>query len=65
MDSLWMLNLTNISEIENNDPRNKACKWTQLETTGKGPGPLAYHSSVVIGDTMYLYGGSSTSSEND
>lgn len=59
MNTLWMLNLNNISEIEKQEAKFKTCKWTQVEYTGKGPGPLAYHSSVVIGDTMYLYGGSS------
>jgi hypothetical protein len=59
MDNLWMLNLVNISEIEKADTKFKSCKWSLIETTGKSPGALSYHSSVVIGDTMYLYGGSS------
>ena len=35
-----------------------------MDTHGNSPGKLAHHSSVVIGDTMYLFGGSSQSHEN-
>ena len=64
MDCLWMLNLNNISEMEKAD-KMKSCKWTQIFPTGSGPGKLAYHSSIIVEDTMYLYGGSSQTSEND
>lgn len=65
MDCLWMLNVANIADMEKSDSKVRTCKWSQVETTGHGPGKLAYHSSVVIGDSMYLYGGSSQTSENE
>lgn len=34
-------------------------EWKRIETQGaQKPGPLSHHSSVVVGDKMYLYGGS-------
>ena len=33
-------------------------KWTELQCAGPIPAPRAAHAAVLIGDVMYLYGGS-------
>lgn len=32
-------------------------KWLQIETTGQEPPPVNEHTSVVVGDRLYVYGG--------
>lgn len=39
--------------------------WKQIDTSGKGPGPLSHHTSTVYGDKMFLFGGSSSNGEEN
>ncbi len=65
MDTLWMLDLSTINDLEKPDHvQNKTCTWHTKQTSGNGPGKLAHHTSVVIDDVMYIYGGSSQTHEN-
>lgn len=36
--------------------------WSTITGTGTSPGPLAYHTAVVIGNKMLIFGGVYTSS---
>ena len=35
-----------------------ARKWTKLQCTGSIPSPRSGHAAVLIGDIMYVFGGS-------
>lgn len=35
----------------------KCCSWKKLDTTGTQPSPRQFHSAVVYGSCMYIYGG--------
>ena len=34
-------------------------KWTELQCTGSIPSPRGGHTAVLVGDVMYVFGGSS------
>ena len=37
-----------------------------MDTAGKeGPGPVSHHTSIVYGDKMFLFGGSSSNGEEN
>ena len=33
-------------------------EWTELQCTGSIPSPRSGHAAVLVGDVMYVYGGS-------
>lgn len=61
-----MLDLKKLKDLDlDASSQNKDCMWKLIETRGdEKPGCLAHHSSVVLGDKMYLFGGSNLESEN-
>lgn len=66
-DSLWMLDLRKLRDMELTEPsqQQRDCMWKQIPMKGdERPGPLAHHTSVVLNDKMYLYGGSNLETEN-
>jgi hypothetical protein len=61
-----MLDLRKLKDLDL-DPGSQAkdCCWKLIITAGDDkPGNLAFHSSVVFGDKMYLFGGSNQEYEN-
>ena len=63
-DSLWVIDLAKLVEPDrpggDYESTDKRISWQKLETQGPHkPGPIAHHSSVMYGDKMYLFGGSS------
>ena len=58
MDTLWQLDLQNLNDLEKDrtGTASKSCQWLPVPTSGQSPGPITNHTSVVIGDMMYLYG---------
>jgi hypothetical protein len=65
LNNLWELNLTNIRDLEVEEGyRQETCGWKQVKTTGSVaaiPDKIAYHTSVVYKDNMYLFGGNNYS----
>jgi hypothetical protein len=61
LNTLWELNLNNLKDLEVADGyRQENCVWKLIKTTGNSqtiPEKLAYHTSVVFKDNMYLFGG--------
>lgn len=61
LNTLWELNLTNLKDLEVEEGyRQEICGWKQVKTTGSVvaiPDKIAYHTSVVFKDNMYLFGG--------
>jgi N-acetylneuraminic acid mutarotase len=71
LDSLYTIEIGKISEMDRHtaedqdhsysqqQSRSSPAEWKRVETLGvQKPGALSHHSSVVVGDRMYLYGGS-------
>jgi len=58
---LWELDLTNLSDLNLDEvERRHNCGWVNVPTHGNAshkPGDIAYHTSVVYKDNMYLFGG--------
>eukprot|EP00347_Sterkiella_histriomuscorum_P011091 403373787 len=69
LGSLWMLDIGKLSEQSNSEfpeQSDKRASWTKVEFHGKeSPGLIAHHTSVVFGEKMYTFGGSSTSNMKD
>jgi hypothetical protein len=67
MDSLWMLDLQKLNDLEKSDEyQDKKCMWHLMETSGKeNPGKVSRHTSEVYLDKMYLFGGSKSSGEQN
>lgn len=65
LSSLWELDLTKISDLESDDlERRQSCSWQEIKQQGSKnsmPGPVAYHSSCVHKDQMFLFGGNNYS----
>ena len=61
VDSLWELDLTQLQDLEAEEIENRhSCMWRQISQQGKKencPGPVAYHTSVVYKEQMFLFGG--------
>lgn len=61
LDSLWELDLNMLPDLESNDlERRQNCAWRLVPQNGSDkikPGPVAYHTSVVYRDQMFLFGG--------
>ena len=67
LNSLYELNLQCLGEISpselaspGGDPIQSNYRWRAVQTSGNAnhiPGKIAYHSSVVYKDNMYLFGG--------
>lgn len=70
LNSLYELNLQCLNELNNEemhtpggDPMQSNHRWRLVQTTGNAshiPSNIAYHSSCVYKDNMYLFGGNST-----
>lgn len=66
LDSLYTIDIGRVVEIDRQtDELDQSYntrfqpEWRRVETIGiQKPGALSHHSSVVLGDKMYLYGGS-------
>ena len=61
-----MLDLRKLKDMDL-DPsqQQRDCVWKLVPTKGEEkPGPIAHHTSVVVGDKMYLFGGSNLETEN-
>ena len=64
--NLWMLDLGKLIDLEKpEEDQRKECMWHKIDTSGKGPGAVSHHSSVVYGDKMYLFGGSKENGEEN
>ena len=65
LNTLWELNLTNMKDLEVEEGyRQETCGWKQVKTTGSVaaiPDKIAYHTSVVYKDNVYLFGGNNYS----
>lgn len=61
LDSLWQFDLKQLSLLEGVEgPDKETCCWKLIEQHGARnamPGPVAYHSSVVYKEHMFLFGG--------
>ena len=74
LNSLFELNLQCLGEISpeelsspGGDPIQSNYRWRPVETTGNAthiPGRIAYHTSCVYKDNMYLFGGNLPKSSN-
>lgn len=76
INSLYELNLLCLQELNNDElhypggePMQSSYKWRLVTPTGNAqqiPGRIAYHTSCVYKDNMYLFGGNHmTSDQND
>ena len=63
LNNLWMLDLEYQERfIAGESEYMENPEWELIKTIGKPqPKPICNHSSVIYGDKMYLYGGSSPS----
>lgn len=65
VNTLWELDLSLLPDLESDDAeRRLACAWRQVPQNGKPdqmPGNVAYHSSIVFKEQMYLFGGNNYS----
>lgn len=61
LNSLWELNLNNLKDLEAEEGfRQENCGWKLIKPSGNAaaiPEKIAYHTSVVYKDNMYLFGG--------
>ncbi len=59
LNNLWELNLSTLNELQSEDPEDRErCSWQSIPINGKvQPGPVAYHTSVVYKEQMFLFGG--------
>lgn len=64
---MWELDLEELKDFEKpDDEQDKNCQWRPIEQAGKDyPGSISHHSSVVYGDKMFLFGGSSSNGEEN
>ncbi len=63
LDNLWSVDASKLTDqnAQNDlESTDKKTQWVKVETHGNNrPGPIAHHTSVIYGDKMYLFGGSS------
>ena len=61
LSSLWELNLANLKDLDLEEGlRLETCGWKLIKTNGNPhvmPDRIAYHTSVVYKDNMFLFGG--------
>jgi len=61
LNSLWELDLNNLRDLEMDEiERRHSCGWNQIKVQGPAPqrpGKIAYQSSVVYREVMYMFGG--------
>jgi hypothetical protein len=61
LGSLWELDLSALKDLDlDEDVRYQSCSWKAMKTTGNPaviPDRVAYHTSVVYRDSMYVFGG--------
>ena len=72
LNTLYELNLSCVNEVSTDDSAEvyeekliSKHKWREVQTTGNEahkPGNVAYHSSIVHKDNMYIFGGNNTRS---
>ena len=72
MNTLYELNLSCVNEVANDDSAEvyeeklvSKHKWREIQTTGNDqhrPGNVAYHSSIIHKENMYIFGGNNTRS---
>ena len=64
LDTLWAFELEKVGELRelaDTSPGPDAhakLEWNKVETTGRSPGRISHHATVVSGDRMILIGGS-------
>ena len=73
LNTLYELSLQCLNEITpdeicspGGEPIQSNFKWRQVQTTGNAahmPGRVAYHSSCVFKDNMYVFGGNTATKE--
>lgn len=61
VSTLWELDLTLLQDLDSEDSeRRQACFWRNIEMHGsksQQPGPVAYHTSTLYKEQMFLFGG--------
>ena len=72
LNSLYEISLTCLDELseelQGDQQFESRHKWRYVQTTGSAihvPGPIAYHTSIVYKDNMYLFGGNNPCIAND
>jgi hypothetical protein len=68
LNTLYELPLSCLNEVFGEDdldskPMVSQHKWREVQTSGNDahrPGNVAYHSSVIFKDSMYIFGGNNT-----
>ena len=59
LNNLWMIDMDAFNDFDvHPEDQEKSCGWQQLQFNGKlRPEAVSHHTSVVHGNTMYLFGG--------
>lgn len=66
MANLWMFDLTKVKQLHSNDSEQDIkLMWHSIETGGVSPGKISHHTSIVLGDKMYLFGGTKGTGESN
>lgn len=66
MANLWMFDLNKVKNLHQNDSdQDIKLMWHAVDTAGAAPGKISHHSSVVVGDKMYLFGGTKGNGESN
>ena len=69
INTLWELNLSNMRDLDNDDGyKLETFGWKKVQTSGNDaarPDKIAYHTSVVFKDNMYLFGGNNYKSMSE
>ena len=75
LNTLYELNLSCVNEVSNDESNSgedyneklvSKHKWKEIQTTGNEnskPGNVAYHTSIVHKDYMYVFGGNNSRSQ--
>ena len=70
LDTLWAFDLDkmgDLKELSDYSPgpdSHAALEWTKVETTGKSPGPISHHMTIVVDNKLLVIGGSFFKSNN-
>ena len=66
LGSLWELDLNNLRDLEMDEiERRHSCGWVPVKMQGNAinkPNKIAYHTSVVYRESMFMFGGAITRS---